>query len=168
MTDQYGRPQQYPASPPQGQYPGGYGPQGYAQPPRKKATWPWILGGIALVILLGVGGCMALIAGAVNEVDKEAKREVTVAYEVRGSGGAAAVTYSGRDFDIAQEAEAPLPWSKDVTIDGLGKYVSLTAQSGADGEELSCRILVDGRVLSEQTSNGPFSMVSCSGDAGGE
>lgn len=158
-----------PQQPPPGGYPQGgqYPPQGYyQQPPKKKRKWPWIVGGIVLVFILMIGGCMAMIGGAANEIDKESKREVTVTYQVEGSGGNSSITYSGRDFNIAQETAATLPWTKDVTIDGLGKTVTLSATNDENGGDVTCRILVDGNAISEQTSSGPFASASCTGDAG--
>lgn len=146
--------------------PGGYPAQGgYPQPPKKKKVWPWVLGGIALVFLLIVGGCVAIVGVAANEIDKEANREVTVAYEVTGT-GTASVFYSGRNFDTAQENDTALPWTKNVTMDGLLKVVSLTATNGAEDGEISCRITVGGKVIAEQTSSGAFATVTCTGDAG--
>jgi hypothetical protein len=46
-----------------------------AQPPRKKHTVRNILLILVLMFVLGVGGCMALIAGAANEADKALKGE---------------------------------------------------------------------------------------------
>ncbi|MGW5318585.1 MmpS family transport accessory protein [Nocardia thailandica] len=161
MSYQSGYPQQ------QGQpQPGGYpAPGGYPPPPRKKKVWPWVLGGIALVFLLIVGGCVAVIGVAANEIDKESNREVTVSYEVTGT-GSGSVFYSGRNFDVAQETDVTLPWTKTVTMDGLLKVVSLTAtNAGADGE-ISCRITVGGKVIAEQTANGPYAGATCTGDAG--
>ncbi|CDZ90785.1 MmpS family transport accessory protein [Rhodococcus ruber] len=146
---------------PQGQYPPGY----YQQPPRKK-KWPWIVGGIVLFFLLVMGGCMAFVGGVANEIDKEANREVTVTYQVEGTGTGASVTYSGRDMNMAQETDVTLPWTKDVTIDGLGKFVSLTVTNNEDGGSITCRILADDAVVSEQTSSGPFASANCTGDAG--
>lgn len=37
--------------------------------PRKKNILPWILGGIALFLLLTVGGCVALIAASIKSAD---------------------------------------------------------------------------------------------------
>jgi hypothetical protein len=57
-------PGQYP--PPPGPPPGHYGP-----PPRKKSKLPWILGGIALVILLccGIGAVIAVSSGDDADTD---------------------------------------------------------------------------------------------------
>ncbi|VFA96604.1 MmpS family transport accessory protein [Nocardia cyriacigeorgica] len=172
MTNPPGDQPQYPSGPhgyPQGQYPPpGMPPPGYYQPPKKRRIWPWIVGGIVLFFVLMIGGCLAFFGGVANEIDKESKREVTVTYRVEGTSSEASVTYSGRDMNMAQETSITLPWSKDVTIDGLGKFVSMTATNNADSGEITCRILVGEKVISEQTSSGPFASASCSGDAGQE
>lgn len=68
---QYG--QQPPVSGPPGQ-PYGYAPQ---QSPKKRKKWPWILGGLAVLMIAGCVGMFALFAGgakvvsaAANEMDK--------------------------------------------------------------------------------------------------
>lgn len=140
----------------------------YAPPPapRKRKVWPWIVGGIVVMFLAMMGGCVALVGGAANEIDKESKREVTVTYQVTGSGTGTSVTCSGRDFNIAQDTDVALPWSKEVTIDGLGKTVTLSATNDQDGGAVTCSIKVGDRVISEQQSTGPFATASCTGDAG--
>jgi len=57
--------QENPNQPPYNVPPQGYQmPPGYVQqPPKKKAKWPWFLGGCAILIVLFVGGC-AVITGA--------------------------------------------------------------------------------------------------------
>ncbi|MBB3039586.1 MmpS family transport accessory protein [Hoyosella altamirensis] len=173
-------PEQYPQGgqpyPPQGGQSGGYPPQGgqygpppgyYQQPPKKKKKWPWILGGIILFFVLIFGGCMALIGGVATELDRESEREVTVTYEVEGDTQSASITYSGRDFNTAQDTNVALPWTTDVTIAGLGKTVSLSASNDYDtGGQITCRIRVGEQVISEQTSSGPFATASCIGNAG--
>ena len=69
----------YPVPGPPASYP--YGP---APVQKKSNTWKWvlgILGGLTVLLCLGIGGCVALLGGAVNEVNQEqnAKRsDVTV------------------------------------------------------------------------------------------
>ncbi|MDL9938431.1 MmpS family transport accessory protein [Gordonia sp. ABSL1-1] len=160
MTDpQNPEPQQYPAQP----YPG----QPYPVLPKKKRVWPWVLGGITLVFLLVMGGCVALIGGAANEIDKESKREVTVVYRVTGNGANASITFTDKDFNIAQETNAKLPWEKTVVITGLGKTASLTVTNDEnDNAKSTCEILVDGQVRFTQTAAGPYASATCSGDVG--
>ncbi|WP_280401103.1 MmpS family transport accessory protein [Nocardia carnea] len=137
--------------------------QGY-YPPRKKPRWPWIAGGIVLVSVLVIGGCVAVFSNQVG--DEQVDTGVTVTYRVDGTAPAASVTYLGTDLGMARETAVALPWSKDVSIQGWGKIVSLTANNGPDGGDITCRILVGGKVMSEQTSSGPYASASCSGDAG--
>ncbi|MFD3744227.1 MmpS family transport accessory protein [Nocardia sp. NPDC058633] len=151
--------------------PGGYPPQGgypqhggYPQPPRKKKVWPWVLGGILVVLLLVVGGCVALVGTVANEIENEVSREVTVSYQAGGT-GTSTVTYSDGNLDVAQESDVALPWSKDVTVTGLVKFVSLSVLSGADGGNVSCKITVGGKVIAEDQASGQFASAICSGDA---
>jgi hypothetical protein len=141
----------------------------YQQPPRRrKPVWPWVLGGAFLVIVLGIGGCVAFVGAVAHNLAQESAREVVVTYEVSGAGGSVAVTFSGRDFNTAQETDVALPWNKQVTIDGLGKTVILTATNDGDHGTITCRISANGRVVSEQTSTGPFASASCVGNVGGK
>ncbi|MBY8859504.1 DUF4352 domain-containing protein [Nocardia sp. CA2R105] len=64
--------------PPHGvQSPGPYRQPPYGgyrqQPPRKRRTWPWVLGGFVVVFVVIVGGCGALLTTATNKVAQEAR-----------------------------------------------------------------------------------------------
>jgi hypothetical protein len=66
-------------------------------------------------------------------------------------------------MNMAQENGVPLPWRKDVTITGLGKMATLTATNGFEDEgSITCRILVDGAVVNENTASGIGASASCS------
>ncbi|GAA1480342.1 hypothetical protein GCM10009624_07820 [Gordonia sinesedis] len=154
---------------PYGQQPYGqqqYG-QPYQQPPQKKRKiWPWVLGGVILVFILIIGGCMALVGTAANEVDKAVNSEVTVTYRVTGE-GTASVTWTDQNFNTAQESNAQLPWEKEVKVSGLGKIASLTVTNNeSDSARSTCEILVGGQVKYTQTATGPFASASCSGSVG--
>ncbi|MEV0362612.1 MmpS family transport accessory protein [Nocardia fusca] len=135
--------------------------------PHRRARWPWFAAGLVLMILCLVGGCVAVVAGIANEVGEDADREVAVSYEVEGTAGEVSVTYLGHDLGMARETAAGLPWRRDVLIDSFGTMVSLIAVNDADGGEVTCRILIGGRLVSEQTSTGPHASAGCSGNAGG-
>jgi hypothetical protein len=170
LTDPAGDQRKYPGQPQEyahGQYPPAGMPPGHPRR-RGRARWSWIAGGIAMVVLCLVGGCFAVVAGVANEMDEQTAPEITVTYQVEGTGSDVSITYLGRDFGMARETVAAVPWRKDVTIDAFGTMVSLTASNNADGGEVTCRILVGDRVVSEQTSSGPYASAGCSGDAGGE
>ena len=165
-TNNPGYPQgQYPQQPySQQPYGGQYPPQ--TPPAKKRKKWPWILGGIILLFVAMFGGCMALIGGAANEIDKEINREVTVTYRVTGN-GTGSITWTDKDFNMAQETDATLPWEKQVVVSGLGKTASLTVtNSSDDGTESTCEIIVDGQVKFTQTAKGPFASAHCSGSVG--
>ncbi|AUH69800.1 MULTISPECIES: MmpS family transport accessory protein [Gordonia] len=163
MTNPESQPQQ---PNPYGQQPNPYGqPYPYApQPPAKKRKkWPWIVGGLVVLFIAVIAGCSAMVGGVANEIDKAANSTATVTYRVTG-GGTASVTYSDKDFNMAQDTAAQLPWTKDVTLQGFGKIASLTATNDfeADASQtITCEILVNGQVKNTQTSKGPAATANC-------
>ncbi|MGW6331320.1 MmpS family transport accessory protein [Nocardia rhamnosiphila] len=136
--------------------------------PRGRTRWPWVAAGLVLMVLCLVGGCVAVVAGIGNEAGEAADREVAVSYEVVGTAGDVSITYLGHDLGMARETAAGLPWRRDVLIESFGTMVSLIAVNDADGGDVTCRILVGGRLVSEQTSTGSYASAGCSGNAGGE
>lgn len=159
----------YGQQPPQGyQQPYGqpYPPQ---QPPKKRKIWPWVLGGIILVFILLFAGCVAIVGGIGSSIENESERTVEVTYRVTGDGGAASITYSDVGMNMGQDTSAQLPWEKIVEIDGLGKFVTLTAtndfEAAADAS-ITCEIVVDGEAKFSQTATGPGASAMCSGDVG--
>ncbi|WOC11936.1 MmpS family transport accessory protein [Gordonia sp. MP11Mi] len=152
--------------PPTGGTPNPYQQPYPYQPPKKRKVWPWIVGGIILVFVAIIGGCVAIVGSAVDSVDKESKREVTVTYRVTGT-GATSITWTDKDFNTAQDTNASLPWEKTVTVTGFAKAASLTVTNDeSDNASSKCEILVDGQVKYTQTANGPFASASCSGSVG--
>lgn len=150
-------------------YPGQQPPQ---QPKRKK-KWPWILGGfVALVILgsaigvAGGGGNQPAAGGGGTEPAQQAPdKPAKVVYEVTGTGTASNISYGASD-GISQKTGATLPWKHTEPYDGGYDFFTLTAQNGNNGGEITCRITVDGEVIKENTSSGPYAVVSCSGNTG--
>ncbi|MEU4433706.1 MmpS family transport accessory protein [Nocardia rhamnosiphila] len=133
-----------------------------------RSRWPWVVAGLVLTALCLVGGCVAVVAGIANEGGEDADHEVAVSYEVEGTAGEVSITYLGHDLGMARETAAGLPWRRDVLIESFGTMVSLIAVNDGDGGEVTCRILIGGRLVSEQTSTGPYASAGCSGAAGGE
>ncbi|WP_157225050.1 hypothetical protein [Nocardia thailandica] len=84
---------------------------------------------------------------------------------------------------IAKDTDVTLPWTKEVSVDGFAKTVTLvpratglprsaptpptrTASAGADGGQVTCRILVGDKIIAEQTANGPYASAGlCPGGA---
>lgn len=104
------------------------------------------------------GGSGAAPAGDPAEAPAPtAATEVT--FEVTGSGSVGVITYS-RGPAVAQVSGVELPWEQTApAAEGPAEY-SVSA-AGASGE-LSCRIVVDGVVLAEETA-GDYGAISCAG-----
>ncbi|WP_226366441.1 MmpS family transport accessory protein [Pseudonocardia sp. ICBG162] len=83
-----------------------------------------------------------------------------ITYEVTGSGSGVTITF-GRGTSVAQVSGADLPWERTAPAAGEPTDYSVTAAGGSG--ELSCRILVDGAVISEESADGDYSAVSCNG-----
>ncbi|OYD60805.1 MmpS family transport accessory protein [Rhodococcus sp. OK302] len=147
-----------------GQQPQGQPPQ-YGQPyqpPQKKKKWPWILLAIFVVFIALFAGCTALVGGAISSVDEESKKEVVVTYEVTGGAQGAIITYTGKDSNMSQDTAATLPWTKDVTVTGLLKIATVTASNGFDDSgTITCKIIANGKVLTENTANGVGASAMC-------
>ncbi|WP_067704563.1 DUF4352 domain-containing protein [Nocardia jejuensis] len=67
---------QFPQQPMPGQPQAPYYPP---PPPKKRAVWPWVLGGIFACILLLFGGCALMIGSVANEVSKQDEKNTTTA-----------------------------------------------------------------------------------------
>lgn len=87
-------------------YPQGYPPQ---EPPKKKHTLRNVLLVLAVLFVLFVGGCFALLGGAANEVDKAISDEAANDRPTEVAEGAA---FTHDDFDVDKG------WT--VEKDGLG------------------------------------------------
>lgn len=174
----------YPGQPnpyPQGQ------PQPYPGPPpapKKRKKWPWILGGVIVLIIIiaaaaGAGGgdkktddtnaatAVAPAPGATtaDETATTTKKPAknTVVYEVTGDSGTANnITYFGENANQSQETDAALPWRSKTFDKSKTTLTGVTAQNGGSGE-ITCKIIVNGKVEVENTSKGAYAVVSCNG-----
>lgn len=140
------------------QPPGQYGP-----PPKKKHT----VRNVILVLLglgvLGLAGCMALIVGAGNEVDKQANVEHTVVYKITGTSKVASLTYTTDGSTTTEQVSAAkLPWQKSQKIKGLIPVYQVSAQNGiGQSGTVTCSISVDGKVVKTATGTGEAAIASC-------
>ncbi|WP_344025933.1 MmpS family transport accessory protein, partial [Pseudonocardia kongjuensis] len=105
------------------------------------------------------GGGDPGVEPAVDAVTEPAATEVT--FEVNGSGSAVTITV-GRGTAVSQVSGAELPWERTLPAEPESTDYSVSAAGGSG--EISCRILVDGAVISEESAEGDFSAVSCSGN----
>lgn len=89
----------------------------------------------------------------------------TVRYEVTGSGKPMSVSF-GAGGSHSQESSPELPWSHEqAASDGFDAYTLIVHNDG-NGGEISCRLTVNGEVVAENTSTGPYSSASCTGTSG--
>ena len=105
----------------------------------------------------------ASISVAAESRAQAARLANEITYSVSGSSGEASITYSAdKNFSIAQESSASLPWSKDLVIPkGDFRILSVIAQNGGDGD-ITCSISVGGEVVNTITSTGAYAIASCS------
>lgn len=130
------------------------------------------LGIIALVVAI-VAAILAVIAITVNlfgnASEDDAGGLVVIKYEVTGSGGESEqilYTYPVDGEPESVHASGEFPWSETVTTERENFFVAsvgLKAQVTADGGSITCRIWVDGEVISEESASGAFEVVGCSG-----
>ncbi|MFD6069124.1 DUF4190 domain-containing protein [Amycolatopsis lurida] len=120
--------------------------------------------GIALSAL-GLVVCVVWIFvfnAAVNEVNNELNRTAKVSYEVTGDAANVEVIY-GEVLNPATETVPALPWNKEVENKGVYKGGTLTVTTGETGGSVTCKITVDGAVVSTKTASGEFAMAACTG-----
>lgn len=134
----------------------------YTAPARKrpiyKRVWFWFL---IIVVVIAV----TLITSIANAVDKGVNAAHTVTYDVTSDASTASVTYTqfnGNGTNGSEQAnEAPVPFTKTVQAKGNFSAYSLVAQASPDATTITCKVTVDGKVKSQQTSTGPSAVVTC-------
>jgi hypothetical protein len=120
----------------------------------------------AFLVVLGIIAAIvvgAVVVGAVSRGGGAAQREVEYRFSGTASGGS--ITYSTPDGQEQQDIS--LPGSITFTTSsGYGSWVSLIQNMGETGS-VTCSILVDGEVVSTNTSSAAFGIASCDATTGG-
>jgi hypothetical protein len=97
-------------------------------------------------------------AGAGIEIVQFNPKVVT--YEVSGAPGTTAnINYWDENANTHQVNDAPLPWS--FTISTTLPAVSANIMAQTDGNQIGCRITVDGVVREQQNANGHNAQTFC-------
>jgi len=113
--------------------------------------------GIIAVVVVGV-----IVLGAVGRGGSAATREIEYRFSGTASGGS--ITYSTPDGQ--EQKDIALPGSISFTTsDGFGSWVSLIQNLGETGA-VTCSILVDGEVVSTNTSSAAYGIASCNATTG--
>lgn len=144
--------------------------------------------GIILAVFLLAAGCTALVGASLESSDsdssdvKEVKSPKQKAdekaetpaddndgvfrIEVTSTGSdSGSVTFVQPDndsFNMSQANNVSLPFVKEWTgVDDLPLGWNMNAQQNGGGD-LTCTVTLDGEVISENTSSGDYSVVTCS------
>ena len=120
-----------------------------------------VVGTLAVVNLRGAFGADEIFHwdGSGSQVINSIN-EKQVRYEVFGSGSAAgSVSYLDREAQPAQAAFTGLPWSHTMTTTSPSVIGNIVAQG--DGNQIGCRITVNGAVKDEQLATGHHAQVFC-------
>ena len=103
-----------------------------APPPKKRAVWPWVLLAIFVVILSGLGACVAFVGSVANEVTKD--EPVTVQQPNGQPRGAD----SGPDFPGKQPNDTGVEAGGSVSSDGVTTTSSPLARKDQFGDTYLC------------------------------
>jgi hypothetical protein len=121
-----------------------------------------VLGVSALVVsrLHKIFGSADLNANAGQGIEIVQFNPKVVKYEISGPPGATAnINYWDENANTHQVNNAQLPWS--FTISTTLPAVSANIMAQTDGNEISCKITVDGVVREQQNSNGHNAQTFC-------
>ncbi|MFD9893401.1 DUF4190 domain-containing protein [Amycolatopsis sp. NPDC059027] len=118
-----------------------------------------------VVSVLGLGVCITWIFvfnKAVDDVNKELTKTAKVSYEVTGDAKNVEIVY-GEVLNPSTETAPALPWHKNVENKGVYKGGTLTVTTAETGGSVTCKITVDGAVVSTKTASGEFATAACTG-----
>jgi hypothetical protein len=125
---------------------------------------------LLLIVVLAVSGLVVsrlhkmfasadLNAGAGAGIEIVQFNPKVMVYDVYGSPGTTAqISYFDPDANV-HSITAPLPWS--VTLSTTLPTVSANLMAQTDGDEIGCRVTVNGVVREEQSANGVNAQTYC-------
>lgn len=155
-------------------------PQPAAPAAKKRRKWPWILGGLVVLIIVSAvasnGGTKASNQPAGAPAGNEAPAHQqppqaanhTVVYKVAGTAKTASnITYVTDGMTTTNQESSPkLPWSKTITLPAgqALQMVSISAQGPGKGT-IDVTIEVDGKPLKEAHADG-YGVAMANGNIG--
>ena len=147
-----------------------------ASGPRLRNRWALVVGAVIVV---------AVIIGAATQPARDRRKEeeraqaaaqlaellapVEVLYEVEGTARSVSLTLEAPS-GTQQGSNKAVPLKTD-SGNGIrmeferGAFVYISAQNEGESGTVTCRITVDGEVISENTSSGAYTIASCDGSA---
>lgn len=129
----------------------------------------------AVALILSIVLAITYTAGMVNAVNDsiksdtvKANKTITLVYDVTGDSTDSSITYSTWNNGNSGSEDAnnqTLPFEKTLTVKQGGTFdfnsYSLIASSGQTGTTISCKITLDGKVVSQHTASGSFATATC-------
>lgn len=131
---------------------------------------------LSLALLVVLVGCAGTSTRGVSPSPKPSASSFSptpvdhvVLYELDGSAASANITYQ-TPTGMSQQQGIDVPMTSKSGGPGLefkgfgyGDFVYFSAQNDGEYGSLTCRITVDGEVISENTSSGGFAIATCEG-----
>ena len=126
-------------------------------PDKSRRTAPSIL----FAVVVGFAATVSSTATA-NAVPRPQapQYDAMIRYEVSGAPDTAEYLTYEIDYGQAHETNVRLPWSKQFKADPYGHTFLLSAQGTGSGT-LTCRIFVNGKLVSEATASGQPARTIC-------
>lgn len=131
-----------------------------------KRVWLPVLIVIAIVIgaatvsqLREAFGANPVLVTPTGNNTAESFNPKVVTYEVFGSGSTGVINYLDLDGIPQRVENAALPWS--LTLSTTVPAVSANILAQSDGDDVTCRILVDGELEQENTATGVNAQTVC-------
>ncbi len=91
------------------------------------------------------------------------EKDKSYAYEVTGTSGSYSVTLQNSDDNTQQWASVGNGWTYKWSQKGT-RWLYLSAQNNNASGNVTVRIIKDGKIVAENTSFGPYTIATVSGD----
>ena len=118
-----------------------------------------VIGAVTVSQLREAFGANPVLVTPTGNNTAESFNPKVVTYEVFGSGSTGVINYVDLDGIPQRVENAALPWS--LTLSTTVPAVSANILAQSDGDDVPCRILVDGEVEEENTATGVNAQTVC-------
>ena len=118
-----------------------------------------VIGAVTVSQLREAFGANPVLVTPTGNNTAESFNPKVVTYEVFGSGSTGVINYVDLDGIPQRVENAELPWS--LTLSTTVPAVSANILAQSDGDDVTCRILVDGELEEENTATGVNAQTVC-------
>jgi len=116
-------------------------------------------GALTVMQLRGVFGSDPILVTSKGSESAESFDPKVVTYEVFGSGTTAVINYLDLEGQPQRAIDVDLPWS--LTLSTTVPAVSANIIAQGNGDNIACRVIVDGEVKEEQQVSGLNAQTVC-------